>query len=120
MGRRFFTLILLFSFFLLIAVPGPAAEDGASINLAIVDVGTANKVPASCMAQILVAFNKYEDIALLERSEIDRLLKEQALSLSMSNTDIVKAMINKKTIVEFRPESEITGIMRSIWERINL
>ena len=36
------------------------------------------------------------------------------------NTDIVKAMINKKTIVEFRPESEITGIMRSIWERINL
>ena len=32
--------------------------------------------------------------------------------------DIVKAMINKKTIVEYKPESELTGIIRDIWVKI--
>jgi tetratricopeptide (TPR) repeat protein len=67
------------------------SADRQQIRLAIVDVGTKVRVSGPCLDLLLVAFNKHKNVALLERSEIDRLLKEQALSLAMSNTDIIKA-----------------------------
>ncbi|MFB6341408.1 4Fe-4S binding protein [Saccharicrinis sp. FJH62] len=35
------------------------------------------------------------------------------------NQDVVKAMINEKTIVEYDPKSEISTIIKKIWERVS-
>ena len=54
-------------------------------RLAVVDVGAKEKAPLAFMDLLMVAFAKQPSIALLERADVDRLLREQALSLSLSN-----------------------------------
>jgi hypothetical protein len=87
LSAAFFT----FYVFLFFSTTKARAEDNSPARLAIVDVGVADKVPGPFMDLLLVAFNKYPDIDLLERSEIDKLLREQALSLALSNSDVIKA-----------------------------
>jgi uncharacterized protein (TIGR03435 family) len=77
--------------FLGLSVSSALSQDHKQIRLAIVDVGVKEKIPDPFLDVLLAAFNRYPDVALLERTEINRLLKEQALSLSLSNTDFVKA-----------------------------
>jgi hypothetical protein len=91
MTKRFGIVFLLFCFFYMFPACQLPAEENPPIKLAIVDVGTAEKVSGPFMDLLLVSFNKYPEIALLERTEIDKLLKEQALSLSSSGEDMVKA-----------------------------
>jgi hypothetical protein len=78
-------------FFLGLSVSAALSQDRQQIRLAIVDVGITQKVPGPFLDLLLAAFNQHPEIALLERTEIDRLLREQALSLSLSNADMVKA-----------------------------
>ena len=55
------------------------------ITLAVVDVGMKDKAPAAFIDFLTIAFGKQPAIALLERAEVARLLREQELSLSLSN-----------------------------------
>jgi hypothetical protein len=66
------------------------SADHQQIRLAIVDVGTTQKVPGPFLDLLTTAFTKHSEIALLERDEINKLLKEQALSLSLSSAELVK------------------------------
>lgn len=54
------------------------------IKIAIVDVGTNERIPSSFMSLLEVGLSKYPSMVLLERTEIDKLLKEQALSVFLS------------------------------------
>ena len=72
---------------LLSAPPSSFAQDlntKKETRLAVVDVGTKDKAPVAFLDFLTVAFGKQATIALLERAEVDRLLREQALSLSLS------------------------------------
>jgi hypothetical protein len=85
--------LIFFSFFLFIAVLLPycmAAEADSQIRLAMVDTGISDKLPASFLDLLLVSFKNYPDIALIERTEVDKILKEQALSLSFSAKDVLQ------------------------------
>lgn len=73
-----------------IAAPAGLAQGGKT-KLAVVDVGGKVKAPPAFLDFLAVAFTKQANIALLERAEIDRLLREQALSLSLSRDAAVKA-----------------------------
>ena len=69
-------------------LPSSFAQDAKAkkeTRLAVVDVGTKEKAPLAFMDLLTVAFGKQPNIALLERADVDRLLREQALSLSLSN-----------------------------------
>lgn len=71
--------------------------------------------------QIYAVINKY-NINEKVTQNIEKYLKDNTISIIGKipfHTDLVKAMIFKKTIVEYNPESEITKIIRSIWEKIN-
>jgi MinD superfamily P-loop ATPase len=64
--------------------------------------------------------NKY-DINDEVTRVMEKYLNEKDIPLTGKipfHIDIVKAMINKKTIVEYKPESELTGIIRDIWVKI--
>ena len=71
--------------------------------------------------QIYAVINKYDINEKVTRN-VEKYLQENTITVIGKipfHTDLVKAMIHKKTIVEYNPESEITGIIRSIWEKIN-
>ncbi len=71
--------------------------------------------------QIYAVINKY-DINEKVTRKIEKYLLDNTISIIGKipfHNDLVKAMIYKKTIVEYNPESEITEVMRSIWEKIN-
>ena len=71
--------------------------------------------------QIYAVINKYDINNKITRN-IEKYLQENVIPVIGKipfHTDLVKAMIFKKTIVEYNPESEICGIIRSIWEKIN-
>ena len=71
--------------------------------------------------QIYAVINKY-NINEKVTQNIEKYLKDNTISIIGKipfHTDLVKAMIFKKTIVEYNPESEITKVIRSIWEKIN-
>ncbi len=64
--------------------------------------------------------NKY-DIDLELSSEIESYLKDNTIPLLEKipfTPDVVKAMIEGKTITEYKPDSEITKSIKKIWERI--
>ena len=61
-----------------------AAEVAAPPRLAIVTVGGDNKALAPISDLLHVSFPTNPPVVLLERAEVDRLLAEQALSLSAS------------------------------------
>jgi len=61
----------------------PVAQ-AAPAKLAIVDVGTKEKVPAGFLEWLLADLSRHPDVALLERTEIDKLLREQNLGLAIS------------------------------------
>jgi hypothetical protein len=67
------------------------SKDNSIAKLAIADLGSYEKVSGSFLDSLLMAFSKHPEIALLERGEIDKLLREQALSLSLSNAEMAKA-----------------------------
>ncbi len=66
------------------------SQDHQQTRLAIVDVGASNKAQEPFLDVLTAAFSKQPAVALLERTEIAKLLREQSLSLSMSNADMVK------------------------------
>jgi hypothetical protein len=66
------------------------SKDNSPAKLAIVDAGTPEIIPSAFIDSLLVAFNKYPEIKALERADIDKILKEQFLSLSLSNADAMK------------------------------
>lgn len=71
--------------------------------------------------QTYAVINKY-DINKEVTRNIEKYLQENNIPVIGKipfNTDLVKAMIFRKTIVEYKPESEITGIIRNIWQKIN-
>jgi len=71
--------------------------------------------------QIYAVINKYDINEKVTRN-IEKYLLDNTISIIGKipfHNDLVKAMIYKKTIVEYNPESEITEVMRSIWEKIN-
>ena len=74
---------------------GLPVVQAAPAKLAIVDVGTKEKVPAGFLEFLLADLSKHPDVALLERTEIDKLLREQNLGLAISaqvnSADAVKA-----------------------------
>ncbi len=75
--------LIFFSFlFPVLFQQGIASEADARFRLAIVNTGTADKLPPSFLDLLLVSFKKYPDVALVERTEVDKILKEQSLSLS--------------------------------------
>jgi hypothetical protein len=78
------------SILLCISASAALSEENQQIRLAIVDVGITQKVPSPFLDLLPTAFNKRSEIALLERNEIDKLLREQALSLSFSSAEWVK------------------------------
>jgi hypothetical protein len=77
--------------FLGFSVSTGLSQDHQQSRLAIIDVGAKDKVPDPFLDVLMAAFNKYPDVALLERTEINKLLREQALNLSLSNTDWIRA-----------------------------
>src|ERR1051325_1613445 len=56
----------------------------APTKLAIVDVGSQEKVPPAFLDSLLVGFPTQPGIALVERTDMRRILNEQACSLAMS------------------------------------
>jgi MinD superfamily P-loop ATPase len=71
--------------------------------------------------KIYAVINKY-DINKKVTPRIEKYLRENNIPVIGKipfNTDLVKAMIYKKTIVEYNPESEITRIIRNIWLKIS-
>lgn len=91
--RKFVWFLFLSLFFIIQTVSRIIAEDISTAKLAIVDVGTQKKVPEPFMDLLLVAFGNYSEITLLERTEINKLLREHALALSMSGNidkDVIK------------------------------
>ena len=64
-------------------------------KLAVVDVGPQEKLPPAFMDLMLVGLGNQPQLALLERTELTKLLREQALSLHMAepvnSADAVKA-----------------------------
>ena len=64
-------------------------------RLAVVDVGVSAKVPAMFLDLLMVELGKHAELALLERTEVAQLLREQSQSLLMSGPlkadDFVKA-----------------------------
>jgi hypothetical protein len=77
--------------FLGFSVSAALSQAHQQIRLAIVDTGAGDKLPPSFLDLLLVSFTRYPGIALLERTEVDRILTEQALSLSFSGTDALQA-----------------------------
>lgn len=70
--------------------------------------------------QIYAVINKY-DINEKVTCNIEKYLQGNTIPVTGKipfHTDLVKAMIQKKSIVEFNPESEITGIISNIWKKI--
>jgi len=64
--------------------------------------------------------NKY-DIDLELSSEIESYLKDNTIPLLEKipfTPDVIKAMIEGKTITEYKPDSEITKCIKKIWEMI--
>lgn len=68
-----------------------ASETDARFRLAIVDTGEIDKLPPSLLDLLLVSFNNYPDISLVERTEVDKILREQSLSLSFSEKNALQA-----------------------------
>jgi MinD superfamily P-loop ATPase len=71
--------------------------------------------------KIYAVINKY-DINKKVTRKIEKYLQGNNIPVIGKipfNTDLVKTMIYKKTIVEYKPESEITGIIRNIWQKIS-
>ena len=72
-----------------------AISTQAATRVAVVDVGSQEKVPPAFMDLMLVELGNQPQIALLDRTELAKLLHEQALSLSMGeqvkSADAVKA-----------------------------
>ncbi len=70
--------------------------------------------------KVYAVINKY-DINCEVTRVIEKYLHENNIPVAGKipfHADIVKAMINKKTIVEYKPESEVTGIIRDVWGKI--
>ncbi|MCG3147465.1 MAG: hypothetical protein PCFJNLEI_00905 [Verrucomicrobiae bacterium] len=60
-------------------------------RLAIVDVGAKERVPPIFQDLLVATFAKQAEVALLARTEINRLLREQAFGLSLGGNDAVAA-----------------------------
>jgi len=71
---------------LLFALPGQAAT-----RLAVVDVGTQEKMPAAFVDLLTIELGKQPALILLERTEIRRLFGEQSLGMALGGGDAVKA-----------------------------
>lgn len=72
-------------------------------------------------AKVFASINKF-DINLETTNEIEVWLTENSIPLLAKipfDTQMVEAMINEKTIVEFNPESKISKAIRNIWDKIN-
>jgi MinD superfamily P-loop ATPase len=71
--------------------------------------------------KIYAVINKY-NINKKVTQNIEKYLQENTIPVTGKipfHTDLVKSMIQKKSIVEFNPESEITRIIRNIWLKIS-
>src|SRR5258706_9164142 len=68
-----------------------AASAQAATRVAVVDVGVTDKVPSVFLDLVLIELGKQPDFALLERTDVNRLLREQALGLGISGEQAVKA-----------------------------
>ena len=63
----------------------------AATRLAIVDVGGADKVPATLLDLAVVELGKQPSLALLERADVNRRLREQSINLRTSGAQAVQA-----------------------------
>lgn len=77
-------LFLMMASALLGVPPSAPAQPAKQIKLAVVDLGAKNKAPAAFVDLLTVACSKQPALILLERDQVDRLHREQALSLSLS------------------------------------
>jgi len=72
---------LLFSLF--------SSAERTQFKLAIVDVGEKEKIPAEFIDLVYLSFEKYPEIILLERMEIEKILREHAINKSFSVKELV-------------------------------
>ncbi|HOK55869.1 MAG TPA: hypothetical protein PLF90_00870 [bacterium] len=77
----FLILFFIFSFFFF--------SYSDNIKLAIIDIGK-DKVPKELFDFIYFSFNNYPEIALIEREEIEKIFKEQQISISFSGENVIE------------------------------
>lgn len=69
---------------------------------------------------LLATINKY-DLNLEVTKQIERYLKGEQISLLGKipfSTEMVEALVRGKTIIEYNEESEISQILKTVWEKI--
>jgi len=71
-----------------------AASTQAATRLAVVDVGSKEQVPAAFLDLLTVELSRQPDVVLLERTEVNKLFREQALGLSISGDINSKEAVN--------------------------
>jgi len=71
--------------------------------------------------KIYALINKF-DINIETSNEIEEWLKENSIPLLAKlpfDKQMVESMINEKTIVEYNPESEISLLLKDVWDKLN-
>lgn len=77
----------IFILFLLFSISSSAEVE--QFKLAIVDVGQKEKIPVEFIDLVYLSFKKYPEIILLERMEIEKILKEHAINKSFSVKELI-------------------------------
>lgn len=112
-----------------IGCPVIASLSGTQIVLLVIeptlsglhDVKRLIKLAMKFNVKIYSIINKY-DINIHITEIIENYLKQKNIQLIEKipfNSDIVEAMIQEKTIIEFKPDSEISNKIKHIWETIS-
>jgi hypothetical protein len=90
MHKKYDTGILFVSLIFVFLLPAYSAAADSVFRLAVVDVGTTEKIPKEFLDLLLVSFKRHPEIAILERTDVDRILKEQSLNLSFSDSNVLQ------------------------------
>ena len=105
-----------------------SSVSGADAVLVVIEPSLTSLHDAARVIELVKGFN-IPAFALINKSDINPEISDQIESFLQDNAvpllgmipfdpDIVKALINGRSFVEFAPDSEASRIIRSVWSRL--